>query len=146
VGKRDQDWLKIKVTETLDLVITAAEWGHGRRKGWLSNYHLATAKGHVIGKTFKGLTDTQFEEITKKLLDIKIDEGPYTVYVEPDIVVEVAFNEIQKSPTYESGYALRFARIKRIRYDKSVKEADTLQKVEKLYEKQFRYKAKLEIV
>ncbi|MGD2249298.1 MAG: ATP-dependent DNA ligase [Candidatus Methanofastidiosia archaeon] len=143
VGKRDQTWLKIKVTETLDLIITAAEWGHGRRKGWLSNYHLATKEGNVIGKTFKGLTDTQFEEITKKLLDIKTDEGPYTVYVNPDIVVEVAFNEIQKSPTYKSGYALRFARIKRIRYDKSVNEADTLQKVETLYEKQFRYKAKL---
>lgn len=146
VGKRDQDWLKIKVVETLDLVITAAEWGHGRRKGWLSNYHLATKEGNVVGKTFKGLTDTQFEEITEKLLELKTDEGPYTVFVIPEIVVEVAFNEIQKSPTYKSGYALRFARIKRIRYDKSVEEADTLQRVETLYEKQFKYKAKLDIV
>ena len=141
-GKRDRSWLKVKPVETMDLVITAAEWGHGRRKGWLSNYHLATQEGQVIGKTFKGLTDQQFLTMTDRLLTLKVDEDPYTVYVTPDVVVEVAFNEIQKSPTYASGYALRFARIKRVRDDKSPEDADTLGKVEELYEKQFEYKAK----
>ncbi|MBU7011053.1 MAG: ATP-dependent DNA ligase [Theionarchaea archaeon] len=141
-GKRDKSWLKIKSVETLDLVITAAEWGHGRRKGWLSNYHLATKKGNVIGKTFKGLTDKQFQEITERLLLLKVREDLYTVYVAPEVVVEVAYNEIQKSPTYPSGYALRFARIKRIREDKSSEDTDTLERVQKLYEKQFKYKAK----
>jgi DNA ligase-1 len=144
-GKRDKSWLKVKPVETLDLIITAAEWGHGRRKGWLSNYHLATQEGQVIGKTFKGLTDKQFHEMTDRLLTLKIDEDLYTVYVTPDVVVEVAFNEIQKSPTYASGYALRFARIKRVRYDKSPEDADTLGKVQELYEKQFEYKAKREM-
>ena len=144
-GKRDKSWLKVKPVETLDLVITAAEWGHGRRKGWLSNYHLATQGGQVIGKTFKGLTDQQFLTMTDRLLTLKVDEDPYTVYVTPDVVVEVAFNEIQKSPTYTSGYALRFARIKRVRDDKSPEDADTLGKVEELYEKQFEYKAKREM-
>ncbi len=144
-GKRDKSWLKIKPAETLDLVIKAAEWGHGRRKNWLSNYHLATKEGNVIGKTFKGLTDQQFQEMTEKLLTLKVNEDAYTVYVRPEVVVEVAYNEIQKSPTYKSGYALRFARIKRIRYDKSLKDADTLERVQKLYEIQFMYKAKREI-
>jgi DNA ligase-1 len=144
-GKRDKTWLKIKPVETLDLVITAAEWGHGRRKGWLSNYHLATRSGHVIGKTFKGLTDNQFKEMTATLLSLKTREDAYTVYVTPQVVVEVAFNEIQKSSKYPSGYALRFARIKRIRYDKQREDADTLETVQELYEKQFEHKAKSEI-
>lgn len=140
-GKRDKSWLKVKLTETLDLVIVAAEWGHGRRKGWLSNYHLATREGHVIGKTFKGLTDEQFQEMTDRLLALKVREDPYTVYVAPEVVVEVVYNEIQKSPKYASGYALRFARIKRIRDDKSIEDADQIEKVQNLYEKQFEYKA-----
>lgn len=144
-GKRDKAWLKIKPVETLDLVIKAAEWGHGRRKGWLSNYHLATKEGHTIGKTFKGLTDQQFQEMTEKLQTLKIREDSYTVYVHPEIVVEVAYNEIQKSPTYPSGYALRFARIKNIRDDKSPEDADTLERVQMLYETQFKYKAKRRI-
>lgn len=144
-GKRDKNWLKVKPAETLDLVIKAAEWGHGRRKGWLSNYHLATREGNVIGKTFKGLTDQQFQEMTEKLLTLKVNEDAYTVHVRPEVVVEVAYNEIQKSPTYKSGFALRFARIKRIRFDKSLEEADTLERVQKLYETQFTYKAKREI-
>jgi DNA ligase-1 len=144
-GKRDKSWLKIKSAETLDLVIKAAEWGHGRRKNWLSNYHLATKEGNIIGKTFKGLTDQQFQEMTEKLLTLKIDEDAYTVHVHPEVVVEVAYNEIQKSPTYKSGFALRFARIKRIRYDRSLEDADTLERVQKLYETQFMYKAKREI-
>jgi hypothetical protein len=129
--------------KTLDLLIVAAEWGHGRRKGWLSNYHLATREGNVIGKTFKGLTDAQFRAITDRLLALKEDEDTYTVYVRPAIVVEVAFNEIQKSPQYESGYALRFARITAIRDDKSPQETNTLNDVEHVYEKQFRYKGRL---
>ena len=144
-GKRDKTWFKIKPAETLDLVITAAEWGHGRRKGWLSNYHLATKEGYVIGKTFKGLTDQQFQEMTEKLLSLKVREDTYTVYVTPEVVVEVAYNEIQKSPKYASKYALRFARIKRIRDDKLPGDADGLDKIQVLYEKQFEYKAKREI-
>lgn len=144
-GKRDKTWLKIKPVETLDLVIAAAEWGHGRRKGWLSNYHLATKEGHIIGKTFKGLTDQQFTEMTETLQRLKTREDLYTVYVTPHIVVEVAYNEIQKSPKYPSGYALRFARIKRIRSDKSPDDADTLERVGNLYERQFKYKAKRKI-
>jgi DNA ligase-1 len=145
-GKRDKSWLKIKPVETLDLVIGAAEWGYGRREGWLSNYHLMTREGDMIGKTFKGLTDKEFQQMTERLLSLKRRETPHTVTVTPDIVVEVAFNEIQKSPTYPSGFALRFARITRIRNDKSPREADSIQKVKALYEDQFRYKAKAEHV
>ncbi len=145
-GSRGKLWSKIKSLETLDVVITAADWGTGRRRGWLSNYHLAAWSGEeylVIGKTFKGLTDAEFNWITKKLLSIKELETEHTVYVKPELVVEVAFNEIQKSPHYKSGYALRFARVTRIREDKSPNEANTLEKVDELYERQFKYKAKL---
>jgi DNA ligase-1 len=147
-GTRGKYWRKIKPAESLDLVILAADWGHGRRRGWLSNFHLGTydpfRKNYVLlGKTFKGLTDREFQWITKKLLEIKVSETPHTVYVKPEIVVEVAFNEIQKSPHYDSGYALRFARIKSIRGDKRPEEADNLFQVIKLYEKQFRYKGKI---
>jgi len=148
-GIRGKKWFKIKPAETLDLVIIAADWGYGRRTGWLSNYHLATWDDDeggfkMLGKTFKGLTDEEFTEMTKRLLVIKMKESRYTVYVEPRIVVEVAFNEIQRSRHYASGFALRFARITRIRDDKSPKEADTLKQVRQLYEDQFRYKDKVE--
>ena len=96
----------------------------------------------MLGKTFKGLTDKEFTEITKKLLALKTSETQYTVFVKPEIVVEVAFSEIQRSPHYPSGFALRFARIKNIRYDKSPQEADTMKKVNRLYQLQFRHKAK----
>ncbi len=146
-GTRGSYWLKIKPAVTLDLVILAAEWGHGRRKRWLSNYHLGiydpVRKSFLmVGKTFKGLTDREFEWMTRKLLSLKIAEDRWTVYVKPELVVEVAFNEIQKSPHYDSGYALRFARIKRIRHDKKIEEADTIFKLEKLYEEQFSRKGK----
>jgi DNA ligase-1 len=147
-GSRGKAWLKIKPAETLDVVIAAADWGTGRRRGWLSNYHLAVwSKDEylVIGKTFKGLTDAEFEWMTEKLLSLKRSETEYTVYVDPELVVEVAFNEIQRSPHYESGFALRFARITRIREDKSPDQADDLEKVRDLYERQFRYKAKMRI-
>ena len=144
-GRREKLWLKLKPAETLDLVIVAADWGHGRRTGWLSNYHLAaydpkTEGFEVIGKTFKGLTDEEFEWITKRLLELKLSDDGYTVKVKPRIVVEVAYNEIQRSPKYPSGYALRFARIVRIRDDKRPEEADTIQKIEQLYLRQLERK------
>lgn len=145
-GVRGKKWFKIKPAETLDLVIVAAEWGSGRRRGWLSNYHLAvrdevSGEFLVVGKTFKGLTDQEFVDITRKLQELKTKETDYTVYVKPSIVVEVAFNEIQRSPHYKSGFALRFARITRFRDDKRVEDADTLQRLSKLYQDQFRFKA-----
>ncbi len=136
-GARGQSWLKIKRARTLDLVILAAEWGHGRRHGWLSNLHLGardTEKGGfaMLGKTFKGLTDEMLAWQTRELLKHEIGRDNYTVYVEPKLVVEIAFNEIQVSPRYPSGLALRFARVKRYRSDKTAANADTFQSVQKL--------------
>ncbi len=146
-GKRGKRWLKVKPSETLDVAIIAAEWGHGRRRGWLSNYHLAVRDEEgecaMIGKTFKGLTDKEFEEMTQKLLKLKVEEGPYAVQVRPEIVVEVAYNEIQKSPHYDSGFALRFARITRIRDDMSPEDVDTLDRLNALYAGQFERKGRL---
>lgn len=145
-GVRGKKWFKIKQAETLDLAIAAADWGSGRRRGWLSNYHLAvrdekTNEYLVVGKTFKGLTDQEFTGITKKLLELRTKQTDYTVYVKPSIVVEVAFNEIQRSPHYKSGFALRFARITRFREDKRPEDADTLGRLQHLYQNQFKYKA-----
>jgi len=150
-GVRGKKWYKIKPFENLDLVIIAADWGYGRREGWLSNYHLGvrddeTGEYVSLGKTFKGLTDEEFESMTKRLQGLKTQETNYTVYVRPNIVVEVAYNEIQRSPQYKSGFALRFARIARIREDKSPEEADTLSRVKALYEKQFETKGRLSSV
>jgi DNA ligase-1 len=147
-GVRGKRWFKIKPVETLDLVIVAADWGYGRRTGWLSNYHLAAREGGeflVLGKTFKGLTDEEFTWMTGRLQSIKLDETRQTVRVRPEVVVEVAFNEIQRSPHYRSGFALRFARITRIREDKAPGDADTMERVRQLYEGQFRYKARAEL-
>lgn len=140
-GARGRGWLKIKNARTLDLVIVAADWGYGRRKGWLSNYHLAardeTRGGFAeVGKTFKGLTDAQFEAITARLLALKIEDAHGTVTVRPEVVVEVAFSDIQRSPQYPSGMALRFARIVTIREDKSAAEADTIATLARDYERQ----------
>ena len=148
-GVREKYWLKVKTVQTLDLVIVAAEWGHGRRHKWLSDFHLAvydekTGRFLEVGKTFKGLTDKEFDEITRRLLELKVEDLGWMIKVKPQIVVEVAFNEIQQSPKYKSGYALRFARIVRIRYDKSPYDATTLDELKKLYEEQFKYKAKIE--
>jgi DNA ligase-1 len=145
IGARGKKWFKIKPADKLDVVIVAADWGSGRRVGWLSNYHLAvrdeeTGEFLVIGKTFKGLTDVEFETITKRLQEIKTRDGRYTVYVKPAIVAEVAYNEIQKSPRYKSGFALRFARISRFRDDKGPDNASTLQQLQQLYNKQFENK------
>jgi len=148
-GIRGKRWFKIKRTlESLDLVIVAAEWGYGRRHNWLSDYYLAardaeTGEFVVLGKTFKGLRDKEIIEMTKRLQELTIREEPHRVVVVPKIVVEVAYNEIQKSPKYECGMALRFARITRIRDDKSPEEADTIQRVREIYEKQYEKKAKL---
>jgi DNA ligase-1 len=134
-GARGQSWLKVKKARTLDLVILAAEWGHGRRRGFLSNLHLGardTKKGGfaMLGKTFKGLTDEMLTWQTQELLKLEISRDSYTVYVEPKLLVEVAFNEIQVSPRYPSGLALRFARVKRYRTDKTPEQADTFETVQ----------------
>jgi DNA ligase-1 len=146
-GVRGKGWLKLKHVFSLDLVIVAAEWGYGRRHGWLSNYHLAardpaTGEFEVIGKTFKGLTDAEFEAMTQRLLALEVSRKRGVVYVEPKVVVEVLAGEVQKSPRYRSGLALRFARIVRIREDKPGREADALDAVRELYEDQFRYKGR----
>jgi len=148
LGIRGKRWFKIKHTlESLDLVIVAAEWGYGRRHNWLSDYYLAardaeTGKFMVVGKTFKGLTDKEIIDMTRRLQELTITEEPHRVVVVPKIVVEVAYNEVQKSPKYECGMALRFARITRIRDDKSPEDADTIQRVKEIYEKQYEKKAK----
>jgi DNA ligase 1 len=136
-GARGQSWVKVKRARTLDLVILAAEWGNGRRKGWLSNLHLGardTQKGEfaMLGKTFKGLTDEMLAWQTQELLRLEIGRDSYTVHVKPELVVEIAFNEIQVSPRYVSGLALRFARVKRYRSDKTAAEADTFETVQRL--------------
>ena len=136
-GARGQGWRKIKKAHTLDLVVLAAEWGHGRRRGWLSNLHLgardpATGGFAMLGKTFKGMTDEMLAWQTTELLKIEVARDAYTVYVEPKLVVEIAFGDIQISPRYPSGLALRFARVKRYRLDKPVAEADTVDTVRKL--------------
>jgi DNA ligase-1 len=136
-GARGQAWLKIKKVHTLDLVILAAEWGSGRRQGWLSNLHLGardivTGGFAMLGKTFKGLTDEMLRWQTEELLKLEVSRDRYAVYVEPRIVVEIAYSDIQVSPRYESGLALRFARVKRYRGDKTAAEADTFETVRQL--------------
>jgi DNA ligase-1 len=146
IGKRGRRWLKIKKSATLDLVIVAAEWGYGRREGWLSDYHLAarSKEGFAeVGKTYKGFTDQEFEAITERLLSLRTSDEGHVVQVRPVIVVEVLFDEVQRSPNYPSGYALRLARIKSIREDKAAAEADTIEEVARVYEEQFRTKGRL---
>jgi len=136
-GERGKHWLKIKPVITLDLVIVAVNWGYGRRTGWLSNVHLAardaeTGKFLEVGKTFKGLTDAEFKSLTEKLLADKISEKRGTVWVKPSVVVEVGFNNVQRSPRYPGGVALRLARIVNFRPDKSVEEIETIQRLREL--------------
>jgi len=140
-GARGRGWLKIKHTHTLDLVIIAAEWGYGRRHGWLSNYHLAARDPNrggfaMLGKTFKGFSDEQFRAMTERLLALKTAESHGVVTVRPEVVVEVAYNDIQRSPNYDAGMALRFARIVRVRDDKSPEQADSIETVTADYERQ----------
>ena len=139
-GARGSSWLKVKQAHTLDLVILAAEWGHGRRRGWLSNLHLgardpASGAFVMLGKTFKGLTDAMLEWQTQALLALEVSRDAYTVYVRPELVVEIAVNEIQQSPQYPAGMALRFARVKRYRPDKQAAEADTVDTVRALFKR-----------
>jgi DNA ligase-1 len=137
-GSRGKAWLKIKTAETLDLVVLAAEWGSGRRRGWLSNLHLgardpATGGFVMLGKTFKGMTDEILAWQTEKLQEIATEKGDWVVRVRPELVVEIAFNDIQKSPHYPGGLALRFARLKAYRGDKRAEEADTIERVREIY-------------
>ena len=136
-GARGQSWLKIKHARTLDLVILAAEWGSGRRRGWLSNLHLGARDTHkggfaMLGKTFKGLTDEMLAWQTGALLNLEVARDKYAVYVHPRLVAEIAFNEIQVSSRYVSGLALRFARVKRYREDKSAPDSDTFETIQRL--------------
>jgi DNA ligase-1 len=138
-GRRGAGWLKVKRARTLDLVVLAAEWGHGRRRGWLSNLHLgardpASGEFVMLGKTFKGLTDDMLEWQTKAFLAIETGRDDWTVRVRPEIVVEIAFNDLQESPHYPAGLALRFARVKGYRPDKRPEDADTIETVRQIYE------------
>jgi DNA ligase-1 len=140
-GSRGAGWLKIKKAHTLDLAVIAAEWGGGRRKGWLSNLHLAaldpaTGGFVMLGKTFKGMTDKMLAWQTERLLSLETSREGHVVHVRPELVAEVAFNEIQASPHYPGGVALRFARVKRYREDKSARDADTIETVRTLYQGQ----------
>jgi len=148
-GNRGKLWFKVKQAETIDCVILAADRGSGRRRGWLSNYHLAVAEnagGYApVGKTFKGLTDKQFGAMTDRLKAIQTSDDGYTVSVRPEVVVEVAYNEIQRSPQYSSGFALRFARIKRIREDKGPGQITNLAELRSLYDRQFQSKSRRDL-
>ena len=140
-GNRGASWFKIKRAHTLDLVVLAAEWGHGRRTGRLSNLHLGafdsrSGKFVMLGKTFKGLTDTMLEWQTRELLARETHREGITVHVRPEVVAEIAFSDLQASSRYPAGMALRLARVKRFRDDKRADEADTLETVRKLFEAQ----------
>jgi DNA ligase-1 len=137
-GNRGASWLKIKRAHTLDLVVIAVEWGSGRRVGKLSNLHLgaldtATGEYVMLGKTFKGLTDEMLEWQTRELLAREVRRDQYTVFVRPELVVEIAFSDLQVSPRYPGGLALRLARVKRYREDKRVTEADTMESVRRIF-------------
>ncbi len=138
-GRRGAGWLKLKRARTLDLVVLAAEWGNGRRRGWLSNLHLGArdpARGGfvMLGKTFKGLTDQTLQWQTQAFLEREVARDDWTVHVRPELVVEIAFNDLQESPHYPAGLALRFARVKGYRPDKRPEEADTIDTVRRIYE------------
>ena len=140
-GARGRGWVKIKHVRTLDLVLVAAEWGYGRRHGWLSNYHLAARDERTggmieVGKTFKGLSDQELEAMTDRLLTLKTAEAHGLVRVRPEVVVEVAYNDIQRGTKYEAGMTLRFARIIRVRSDKRPAEADTIETLRREFERQ----------
>jgi DNA ligase-1 len=138
-GSRGSDWLKLKPAHTLDLVVLAADWGHGRRRGRLSNLHLGARDPRsgqyvMLGKTFKGMTDAVLEWQTEKLLELETGRDGITVTVRPELVVEVAVGGVQASPQYPAGLALRFARLKRYRPDKSPEQADSLDTVRAIHE------------
>jgi DNA ligase-1 len=137
-GRRGASWLKVKRAHTLDLVVIAAEWGHGRRRGWLSNLHLGardpdTGGFVMLGKTFKGMTDEMLTWQTEELLRLETGRDPFTVFVRPELVVEVAFDGVQASSRYPGGLALRFARVKGYRPDKRPQDADTIATVRAIH-------------
>ena len=137
-GNRGASWLKIKRVHTLDLVVLAAEWGNGRRSGKLSNLHLgaldpASGEYIMLGKTFKGLTDAVLAWQTEEFLKRETRRDAATVYIRPEIVVEIAFSDLQASSRYPGGVALRLARVKRYRDDKRAEEADTMDSVRKIF-------------
>jgi DNA ligase-1 len=139
-GRRGKAWLKVKRPHTLDLVVLAAEWGSGRRRGWLSNLHLGARDEErggfvMLGKTFKGLTDELLAWQTRELLAREVMRDAHVVHVRPELVVEIAFGDLQASARYPGGLALRFARVKRYRPDKSAAEADTIRTVRELHER-----------
>ncbi|MBA2386567.1 MAG: ATP-dependent DNA ligase [Acidimicrobiia bacterium] len=135
-GRRGGAWRKVKPVHTFDLVVLAAEWGHGRRRGWLSNLHLGARDADggfvMVGKTFKGLTDELLAFQTEQFPKYEVRRDEYTVYLRPEIVIEVAVDGVQRSPRYPGGVALRFARVRRYRPDKTAGEADTIESVRAL--------------
>jgi DNA ligase-1 len=138
-GRRGASWLKVKRARTLDLVVLAAEWGHGRRKGWLSNLHLGardprTGEFVMLGKTFKGMTDALLAWQTEELQKRATRRDDWVVHVRPELVVEIAFNDLQESSQYPGGLALRFARVKGYRPDKRPEDADTIDTVRQIYQ------------
>ena len=139
-GRRGSEWLKVKPSHTLDLVVIGVEWGSGRRRGWLSNLHLGAYDPDndrfvMLGKTFKGLTDEMLEWQTARFLELEDRREGHVVYVRPEQVVEIAFDAVQTSSRYPEGMALRFARVKGYRDDKTAKEADTLATVRSIHQR-----------
>ena len=148
-GKRGVGWIKVKPIHTLDLVVLAAEWGHGRRTGFLSNLHLGARDPEsgglvMLGKTFKGLTDEMLAWQTEHLQGLATEtsasdwvdpRGSWVVYVRPELVVEIALDGVQESTRYPGGMALRFARVKGYRHDKAQADADTVDSVRALFER-----------
>ncbi len=147
-GRRGKHWMKLKLEMELDLVIIGAEWGHGRRTGWLSDYLLAAYDEEnddyvVVGKTFKGLTDSEFKDMTERLKQLAVKDEGRGLFVSPQIVVKVVFEGIQASKRYKSGLALRFARITEIRSDKPVEEVDSLRTVKQIFNQQFQTQSRV---
>jgi DNA ligase-1 len=142
-GRRGRYWIKLKKElDTIDAVIVIAEYGHGKRAGTLSDYTFAIKdendnnKLKIIGKAYSGLTDYEIKNITRKLKTTMIKDDGFRIIVRPEIVLEIAFDSIQKSDRHNSGFALRFPRIKNIRIDKTIMDIDTLSKIKQVYEKQ----------
>jgi len=137
-GRRGSNWRKVKRAVTLDLVVLGAEWGHGRRRGFLSNLHLGArdpedpTRFWMLGKTFKGLTDEMLRGQTQTFLAIALEKDSFWVRTRPEVVVEIAFDGVQRSTRYDSGMALRFARVKRYRPDKTAAQATTLDEIRSL--------------
>jgi DNA ligase-1 len=141
-GRRGKAWLKVKPVRTYDLVVLGAEWGHGRRQGWLSNLHLGARDGAtgdfvMVGKCFKGLTDELLAWQTTALLERETSRRGIAVLVRPELVVEIALDGVQASTRYAGGVALRFARVKRYRPDKAAAQADTIEDLRALLPRPF---------